>query len=309
MDRRIIVIAGPTAVGKTALSIEIARRINGEIVSADSMQIYKGLDVGTAKPTSEEQRAVKHHMIDVCSPEVRYNVADYVSEASTCIEDIFLRGKVPVVTGGTGLYIDNLIYDNDFGDFELDLSVRERLNERGEKEGGESLLKELSEIDPETAQRLHQNDIRRIVRALEVFYSTGKTQSYFIKNSRTKAPRYSFCYNVLACSDRALLYERINSRVDVMLENGLMDEVKKVLSSPWYENSTAAQAIGYKEFEEYFKGTKSLEECVELLKQRSRNYAKRQLTWFRNKKEAVFYNVDVQDNIAESIIDSYSKGE
>lgn len=295
--------------GKTALSIEIARRINGEIVSADSMQIYKGLDVGTAKPTLKEQALVKHHMIDVCLPEKRYNVADYVSEASACIEDIFSRGKVPVVTGGTGLYIDNLIYDNDFGDFELDEGVRDSLSNRAENEGGKALLEELSKIDPETAGRLHQNDVRRIVRALEIFYSTGKTQSYFIKNSRVKKPRYGFCYNVLSCSDREVLYKRINSRVDAMLGEGLIDEVKNVLNSHWYENSTASQAIGYKEFQPYFRGEKSLDECVGILKQRSRNYAKRQLTWFRNKKEAFFYNVDTEKNIAESIIDLYSKGE
>lgn len=297
MNKRLIVIAGPTAVGKTALSIELALKIGGEIVSADSMQIYKGLDIGTAKPNKSEIEKVPHHMIDVCSPENKYNVADYVKDAEKCIEDIFARGKTPIITGGTGLYIDNLVYNNDFGEYELDEALRESLNERARTEGGRALLEELKTIDPKVAQRLHENDVRRIVRALEIYYSTGKTQSYFVEKSREKAPKYSFTYNVLTCSDREVLYSRINRRVDIMLDEGLLEEAERVVFAPWYKNSTAAQAIGYKEFEPYFYEDRPLLECIELLKQHSRNYAKRQLTWFRNKKEAVFYNVDKEENI------------
>ena len=302
MNKKLLVIAGPTAVGKTSVGINIAQKIGGEIISADSMQVYKGLDIGTAKPTLEEQDAARHRMIDVCSPDSHYSVAEYVLAAEKEIEDVLSKGLIPIVVGGTGLYIDNLIYKNDFGECKFDPLVREKLNERAEREGGNALLRELSEIDIETARRLHQNDVRRIVRALEIFYSTGKTQSSFIKESRKNSP-YEVLYVVLTTSDREVLYSRINKRVDVMINNGLLNEAENVIKSPWYSGSTASQAIGYKEFEPFFNNTKPLEECITLLKQHSRNYAKRQLTWFRGKKEAVFINVDKEEKIVEKIID------
>ncbi len=298
--KKILIIAGPTAVGKTSASIVLAKELNGEIVSADSMQIYKGLDIGTAKPTFDEMQGVPHYMIDVCEPSCRFSVAQYVKMADEIVEDILLRGKTPIIVGGTGLYIDNLIYSNDFGELDIDLEIRNKLTEESRQYGNEELLKLLSDIDLDYASRLHVNDTKRIIHALEIFYSTGKTQTQIINESRIKEPKYDFYYAVLNCSRREVLYDRINLRVDSMMSNGLLDEARRVITSEWYENSTAAQAIGYKEFVGFFNGTDSLEKCTELLKQHSRNYAKRQLTWFRHNKDAEFYIVDT-DSIASVI--------
>lgn len=307
MNNKILVIAGPTAVGKTSLSIELAKSLDGEIVSADSMQIYKGLDIGTAKPSTSERDGIPHYMLDICNPEQRFSVAQYVKLAGSVIEGIFNRNKTPIVVGGTGLYIDNLIYDNDFGELNVDLKLRNELMMVAQEKGGEYLLKQLSEIDSEYANKLHPNDIKRIVHAIEIYRTTGKTQSEMIAASREKPPRYPFLYSVLDCTSRAVLYERINRRVDAMLDEGLLEEARCVINSAWYTNSTASQAIGYKEFEPYFDGTASLGDCVEILKQRSRNYAKRQLTWFRNKKEARFYFVDGGEDLKSKIISDFFK--
>ena len=301
----LLIIAGPTAVGKTSTSIELADRLNGEIVSADSMQVYTGLNIGTAKPDDKERSMAVHHMIDVCHPSQRFSVAQYVKLADAVIEDILSRGKTPIVVGGTGLYIDNLIYSNDFGEFDIDHSVRARLNEEAETRGGEYLLEKLREIDPEYAAKLHYNDTKRIIHALELFFSSGKTQTQLIAESRLQPPKYSYHYSVLDCTSREILYERINRRVDIMIEQGLLEEARRVIDADWYIGSTAAQAIGYKEFEGYFNGTSTLNEAVDLLKQRSRNYAKRQLTWFRHKREAKFYYVDTCDNVADMIISDF----
>lgn len=309
MNNKLLVIAGPTAVGKTALSIEIAKKIGGEIISADSMQVYKGLDIGTAKPSQNEQMLVKHHMIDICSPGHKFSVAEYTELAKREVDSILSRGLVPIIVGGTGLYIDNLIYENDFGDYQFDQSIRDKLNERYKDEGGKKLLSELAEIDKCTAEKLHENDARRIVRALEIYYTTGKTQSAFINDSRVKPSKYDILYIVLTMSDREKLYDTINLRVDKMLKEGLLDEAKEVINSSWYSNSTASQAIGYKEFESYFNNEKTLIDCINILKQHSRNYAKRQLTWFRNKKEAFFVNVDIEKNISDKIIDKFKNGD
>lgn len=303
---KILIVAGPTAVGKTSTSIMLAKKLNGEIVSADSMQIYCGLDIGTAKPDAKEQSMAVHHMIDICHPSQRFSVAQYVKLADLVIEDIFNRGKTPIIVGGTGLYIDNLIYSNDFGEFEIDKTLRERLNKEAEEKGGEHLLKKLREIDPQYAMKLHVNDTKRIVHALELFYSSGKTQTQLIAESRLLPPKYCFHYSVLDCTSRELLYDRINTRVDIMVEQGLVDEARRVISSDWYRDSTAAQAIGYKEFEQYFSGDVTLKYATDLLKQRSRNYAKRQLTWFRHKNEAKFYYVDSEKNVVDSIIADYN---
>lgn len=307
MKNKILVIAGPTAVGKTSLSIELAKALDGEIVSADSMQIYKGLNIGTAKPTDSEKNGVPHHMLDICTPEQRFSVAQYVKLANSAIEEIINRNKTPIVVGGTGLYIDNLIYDNDFGELNVDVDLREELTAIAREKGGEYLLNQLLEFDPEYAAKLHPNDIKRIVHAIEIYRTTGKTQSEMIALSRKKPSRYSFLYAVLDCSSRSILYERINKRVDIMMEEGLLDEARAVIRSDWYSISTASQAIGYKEFEPYFNGTSSLDDCIELLKQHSRNYAKRQLTWFRNKKEAKFYFVDTEENLKSRIMSDFFK--
>ena len=305
MKNKILVIAGPTAVGKTNLSLKLAQQLNGEIVSADSMQIYTGLDIGTAKPTKDEMGIVAHHMIDICHPSERFSVAQYVKLADSVISDIFSRGKTPIVVGGTGLYIDNLVYDNDFGELGIDMRIRSELYKKTEIMGGEKMLLELQGIDPQYASKLHSNDIKRIVHALEIYYSTGKTQTEIIANSRTRPPRYPFLYSVLTNSSRANLYERIDNRVDVMLKSGLLDEAEWVINSGWYSNSTASQAIGYKEFEPYFKGNSDLEVCISVLKQHSRNYAKRQLTWFRHRPEADFIFMDENADHVSYIIEKF----
>lgn len=302
LKNKILIIAGPTAVGKTALSINLAKRLNGEIISADSMQVYKGLDIGTAKPSLLEMQGVKHHMIDVCEPAHKFSVAQYVNLATTCVDDALSRGKFPIIVGGTGLYIDNLIYNNDFGEMSVDYEIRDKLTQRANSEGNSVLLSELQKIDGEYASKLHVNDKKRIIHALEIFYTTGKTQTELIKESRTKPPKFDFLYVVLDFSNRDILYSRINTRVDIMMEQGLLDEAKRIISSPWYKDSTCSQAIGYKEFEPYFNGEKDLSECVELLKQHSRNYAKRQLTWFRHKEEANFVLTDKSSSPESDII-------
>lgn len=305
MKNKILIIAGPTAVGKTSNSIKLAKKLNGEIVSADSMQIYCGLDIGTAKPTKEEMDGIPHHMIDICHPSEKFSVAQYVKMADDIIQRIISNGKLPIIVGGTGLYIDNLIYNNDFGSFTVDLSIREKLNERVASEGIQSLFNELMVIDPEYGGKLHINDVKRIVHALEIYYSSGKTQTQLIAESRLVPPKYDSLYAVLDCSSRDILYERINKRVDVMLQFGLLEESQWVVDSEWYKNSTASQAIGYKEFEGYFNGDVSLNEAVDLLKQHSRNYAKRQLTWFRHRENTKFYCVDEASDVAESILKDF----
>ena len=289
---KILVIAGPTAVGKTSLSISLAKSLNGEIVSADSMQVYKTLDIGTAKPTLAERCGVPHHMLDVCEPSHRYSVAEYVRDAVVCIEDILSRGKLPIIVGGTGLYIDHLLFETDFDEGDTAPEIRNELNRIAEEKGGGILRAQLAVFDPETAGRLHDNDIKRIVRAIEFYRVTGKTISSHNKSNDFTKKRYDADFFVLNCADRSVLYDRINKRVDAMICNGLIDEAKRVCSAEWFDNSTAAQAIGYKEFLPFFQGESSIDFCVDLLKQRSRNYAKRQLTWFRSKKEAVFIDIE-----------------
>ena len=293
--KKIIVIAGPTASGKTSLSIKVCQELGGEVVSADSMQIYKTLDIGTAKPSLCERCGVPHHMIDICDPWERYSVADYVSEATKIIDDIILRGKIPIVVGGTGLYIDHLICETDFEEGFTDPSLRSELNAIASVYGGAYLRTILKEFDPETASRLHDNDIKRIIRAIEFYKTSGKTISEHNRQNSFDKKRYDASFYVLNSENRSFLYERINSRVDVMLGAGLLNEAENVVRSDWFASSTASQAIGYKEFVPYFQDVASLDNCVELLKQHSRNYAKRQLTWFRAKKDAVVLNIDSKD--------------
>lgn len=278
MKQKLIVICGPTASGKTELSVSLAVRFDGEVVSADSMQIYKDISIATAKPTPEEMRGIRHHMIDFLSLSEEFSVADYVRLAGECIKDIADRGKMPIVCGGTGLYISSLINGISFDETCSSTELREKLSRLAEEKGGEYLLDILREFDPESADRLHPNNLMRIIRAIEVYKISGVTMTEANKLSQKESP-YDPIMIGLNYSDRELLYERVNLRVDRMLEMGLLDEAKMVLSM---ENvATAGQAIGYKEFKPYFAGEKSLEECVESVKQDSRRYAKRQLTWFR----------------------------
>lgn len=293
MDKPLVaVVAGPTASGKTALGIEIAKRLGGEIVSADSMQIYKNMDIATAMPTSVEQAQAVHHLIGFLSPGEDFSVAKYKELAFEAIDDILSRGKLPVVVGGTGLYIDTLINNTEFLDYEKN-DIRQSLEQRAEKEGIKSLFGELQRVDPKAAERLHINDSKRIIRALEVYMSTGKTISQQCELSHLNESRYRFCVIGLTAENRQYLYDRINLRVDKMLEAGLIDEAKEFFEMN--PGNTAKQAIGYKELKPYLDGFVSLEEAAEKLKTETRRYAKRQLTWFRRNDKIHWLSVDTTD--------------
>ena len=291
MSNKIVVVCGPTASGKTALSIALAKAFDGEVVSADSMQIYRGMDIGTAKPTREEMDGVPHHMLDVAAPGEQYSVSRYVEEATACVEDILARGKLPIVCGGTGLYIDGLIRGTDYQPAGTDNGIREALEKAWDTHGPEAMMARLAAVDPESAGRLHLSDRRRIVRALEVYLATGETIT--VHNARTKAipPRFEAVMIGLNTEPRDILYGRIDRRVGVMLEQGLLKEVRDLLEAGLLEG-TAAQAIGYKELLAHFRGEMTLEAAADLIRQKSRNYAKRQLTWFRRDERVkwIVYN-------------------
>jgi len=285
----ILVICGPTASGKTALSVELALRFNGEVVSSDSMQIYRRMDIGTAKPTEEEKKGVSHHMLDVADPSENYSVARYVSDAVPIVDDILARGKLPIIAGGTGLYIDALVAGREFAAFTPDSGLREELQARVREEGLAVLWDELSQIDPEAAARIHPNDEKRILRALEVFRTTGKTISQHDRESRAIPNRYAPLTIGLDFADRADLRNRIDLRVDEMMERGLVAEVESLLAAGISPDCTAMQAIGYKEMVAAITEGRSVCEGAEEIKLRSRQYAKRQLTWFR-RNERIFWH-------------------
>lgn len=275
----LIVVCGPTASGKTALAVELAKLYNGEVVSADSMQIYKGMSIATAKPTAEEMQGIAHHLIDFVEPDVKFSVADYLPLARECISDIYSRGKQPIICGGTGLYISSLINNVRFEEIKSDPQLRARLEAEYKELGAHAMWQRLLEIDPETANSVHENNAPRVIRGIEAYLLTGKQLSQLRKESITEESDYKSCIIGLGFKDRAVLYDRINRRVDIMIEDGLIEECRSVYESCTLE--TACQAIGYKELIPYFKGEKPLDECVELIKQETRHYAKRQLTWFR----------------------------
>ena len=301
MDPNILVICGPTASGKTALSVALAKALNGEVVSADSMQIYRRMDVGTAKPTRKEMDGIPHHMIDVADPEENFSVARYVSQAVPIVDDILARGKLPIVAGGTGLYIDNLIAGREFAPFEEDSGLREALQSRVKAEGLPALLEELRQVDPAAAARLHPNDEKRIVRALEVFLSTGKTITRHNEETRAIPARYAPLTIALNFADRAHLWQRIDRRVDEMMANGLEDEVRALLQSGVPAHCTAMQAIGYKEMASAIQEGRPIGEGAEEVKLRSRQYAKRQLTWFRRNKDALWINWGEHPDFSEAL--------
>ena len=293
----VIVICGPTASGKTALSIELAKRINGEIVSADSMQIYKDMDIGSAKVTLDEMQGIKHYLIDCVYPNERYSVANYKQDAKAAIEEIIQKEKTPIVVGGTGLYIDSLIYEIEYKDIKINEEYRKQLEKIRDEEGLEVLYKKALEIDPEAMEKISPNDFKRITRILEIYEATGKTKTEQEAESRLNEIPYD--YKVFAIDyDREKLYERINKRVDIMLENGLIEEVKTLLEK-YSEFPTAMQGLGYKEVKQYFDKELTREEMIEKIKQESRRYAKRQFTWFRKNKQTIWINgqADIQDNI------------
>ena len=280
--KNIICIAGPTASGKTSLAVELAKFTNGEVVSCDSMQIYKRMTIGTAKPVPEEMEGIPHHMIDVCEPDEDFSVSKYCEMATPIVEDIIARGKTAIIAGGTGLYMDSLIKGNDFAPFPA-TGHRQRLEERLVQVGLDTMLAELAAVDPEAAERSQRNP-RRIIRALEVFYETGETIT--AHNLRTQAipPRFDPLWIGLDFEPRSLLYDRIDLRVEIMLKQGLVEEIRELLKSGIPESCTAMQAIGYKEFLAAMQGHISIEEAAEEVKKGSRHYAKRQLTWFKRNK-------------------------
>ena len=278
---RVVCVVGPTASGKTKMGAALARRFNGEVVSVDSMQIYRGMSIGTAAPTAEEMAGIPHHMIAVADPAESWSVARYVAEADKCVQDILLRGKLPVLVGGTGLWLDALIRGTDFAQGHQGTEVRQALQRRMETEGAAALLEELRQIDPETAARLHLKDEKRIIRALEVWQETGETITDHDRRTREAPNRYDAVYIGLDFAHRQELRRRIDARVDAMVARGLLDEVRALLSAGLPPDATALQAIGYKQFLAVDRGELTEAEAVEEVKLRSRQYAKRQLTWLR----------------------------
>ncbi len=274
----IICIAGPTASGKTALAVELAKELNGEVVSCDSMQVYKGLDIGTAKPSPEERQGIAHHMLDVAEADEDFSVSRYCSLAAPIVDDIVARGKVAIIAGGTGLYMDSLIRGNDFAPFPA-TGIREKLEQQADAEGMDAMKALLQSIDPEAAARIH--DRKRLLRALEVYYETGETITEHNRKTQAIPPRYDPLWLGLDFEDRQVLYDRIDLRVRIMLEQGLVKEIQGLLQQGIPPKCTAMQAIGYKEFVDALAGRGSIEEAADQVRQSSRRYAKRQLTWFR----------------------------
>jgi len=291
----VYVIGGPTASGKSKLAVELAKKINGEIISADSMQIYKEMNIGTAKVSKAEMDGINHYMIDIVTPEERYSVSSFKKDAELAIEKILKKGKTPIVVGGTGLYIDSLIYGIEFQDEEIDLAYREKLNEIADQEGLEKLYKQAQEIDPEAMKKISINDRKRIIRVLEIYHKTGKTKTETEKESRKNEVKYD--YKVFAITmDREKLYSRIEKRVDKMIEQGLIEEVQNILKK-YSHFPTAMQGLGYKEVVEYLENKITKEEMIEKIKKETRHYAKRQLTWFRKNKETIWLNGEEETDI------------
>lgn len=309
MDR-IIVVSGPTASGKTALAVQLAKRYGGEVISADSMQIYTDMDIASAKAALEEQQGIPHHLMDFLDPAESFSVADWVRLAGQCADDILSRGRTPVVCGGTGLYISSFVDNLRFDESECDYAFREEMRRFAEENGAAALLERLREVDPETASTLHENNISRVIRALEVYKTTGHTIAQSKRDSHCEPSPYRFILLTLDFEQREQLHERINQRVDNMLKNGLLQEAESCFRQP--DRPTAAQAIGCKELYPYFTGEKTLDECVEELKLRTRQYAKRQLTWFR--RDSRFHRIvirrgDTLDDItaaAAAMIDAHT---
>lgn len=286
--QKLLVILGPTAVGKTALSIELAQRFDGEIISGDSMQIYRGMDIGTAKIKAEEMKGIPHHLIDILDPSESFSVAEFQTLVREKINEISSRGKLPMIVGGTGLYIQSVIYDYQFSDTPGDGTFRIQLENRAKEIGMEALHRELAEIDPLSASRIHPNNGRRVIRALEIYHSTGRTMG---ETQLVQKPDLLYETAIIGLTmDREMLYARINARVDLMIAAGLLNEVERLYQTG-LRDCQSIQAIGYKEMYDYFNGFVTLEKAMENLKQNSRRYAKRQLTWFRNKMDVEWFNM------------------
>lgn len=301
--RPLIILTGPTAVGKTALSISLARAVNGEIISADSMQVYKHMNIGTAKITQEEMEGVRHYLIDEYEPDEEFNVTVFQRRAKEAMEEIYSAGRIPIVVGGTGFYIQALLYDVDFSKEENADGYRKHLYELAEENGNEYLHDMLKECDPEYAKEIHPNNVKRVARALEFFHETGQKLSEHNEEQQEKISPYNFCYFVLN-DDRKILYDRIDKRVDKMLEAGLVDEVKSLRAKGCTRDMVSMQGIGYKEVFDYLEDNLDYQDMAELIKKDTRHFAKRQLTWFRREKEVAWINYKDYDNSQTAMLES-----
>lgn len=300
MDKpKVIVICGPTASGKTGLSIELAKKIGGEIISADSMQIYKEMDIGTAKATEKEMQGIKHYMINIIYPNERYSVADFKKDAENSIEEILNKNKIPILVGGTGLYIDSVVNRIEYNEIDTDLKYRGKLEKIAEKDGLEKLYKMALEIDKNATEKISVNDKKRILRILEIYKSTGKTKTELELESRKKEPKYSFFIFGTELA-RENLYNKINLRVDKMIEEGLIEEVEKI-TQKYKDFPTAMQGLGYKEIKEYLEGNCTKEEAIEKIKMETRRYAKRQITWFKRNKDIIWLNMEDKDALQNNL--------
>ena len=290
--KKLVILTGPTAVGKTALSINLAKAINGEIISADSMQVYKKMDIGTAKVMPEEMDGVKHYLIDAIEPTEDFHVVRFQKMVLEAMDEIYAKGKIPIICGGTGFYIQAILYDIQFTEQEIDENYRKSLEDFADENGNEALHERLNEVDPESAASIPAANRKRVIRAIEYFHQTGEKFSVHNEREKQRTSPYNFAYFVLN-DDRAILYNRIDKRVDIMMKAGLLDEVKMLLSLGCKPGMTSMDGIGYKEIISYLDGNITLEEAVELIKKNSRNYAKRQLTWFRREKEVTWLDKTV----------------
>ncbi|MHB8171104.1 MAG: tRNA (adenosine(37)-N6)-dimethylallyltransferase MiaA [Thermincolia bacterium] len=294
----LIIIVGPTAVGKTAVSIEVAKIINGEIISGDSMQVYKNMDIGTAKPTMEERQGIPHHMIDILEPDEDYSVAAFQRMTEHLIPEIVGRGLLPILAGGTGLYVRSVTDHYNFTEFSVDHEYRNQLEQQAKEKGNQYLLDRLAQLDPPTAARLHVNDLRRIIRALEVYQFTGQSISSYQDAHQNPEPKYNLAMFGLTM-DRQELYSRIDLRVDLMVEQGLVDEVGELLNRGYSPDLTGMQGLGYKEIIAYLQGQYDLDEAIRLIKRDTRHFAKRQLTWFKREQRIHWLKLEKEQNIAE----------
>lgn len=285
----LIILSGPTAVGKTALSIELAKRINGAIISADSMQVYKHMDIGSAKIMPEEMEGVKHYLIDELEPSEEFNIVVFQQKAKAALKEIYANGQIPIVAGGTGFYIQSLLYDIDFENQDCDEAFRTELENLAKEHGNEYLHKKLKEIDPVSAEKIHANNVKRVIRALEFYHLTGKKISEHNETEQQKQSPYNFAYFVLT-DDRENLYRRIDKRVDLMLAHGLVEEVQRLKDMGYHRNMVSMQGLGYKEILDYLDDKCTLEEAVYILKRETRHFAKRQLTWFRREREVIWFD-------------------
>lgn len=304
MNNKIIVLVGPTAVGKTYASIELAKRFNTEIISADSMQIYKGMDVGTAKITEHEKQNITHHMIDIINPDDIYSVSDFKVESEKIIDRILSENRIPIIVGGSGLYVNSIIYDLDFGKAKSDNKIREHYTALYHEHGADYLYDLLKDVDAEAAEKIHKNNVKRVMRALEVHNITGRKFSETNTDIRKKSEKYD-CILIGLSMDRKILYERINERVDKMLSEGLVDEVKSLIDQGYNKNLISMQGIGYKEIIDYLEGTMSFEESINILKRNTRRFAKRQFTWFLNDDNVKWFSISSVNEIDNTVDNIY----